>query len=183
MKLEINLISKFILVIFIIGFLSCKNNDVKPTELPPITSEGKGTFGCRINGEIFLPTGFKGDLDQEYYTWKISPEFYGTFVVTAWRSGENGNLEVCKFSHPKILKTGTFYMEYINNDTSGLGNCIIGNKHYSMINSNKGNGKINIHRYDTIARIISGTFDFWTCNDKNVNDTAFVTDGRFDVKY
>lgn len=102
MKQKLKLINKYFLIIFMTGFLSCKNNNEKPTELPPISSDGNGTFGCRINGELFMPTGFKGDLDQEYYTWKISPDFYGTFVITAWRSGENGQLESCQISHPKI---------------------------------------------------------------------------------
>jgi hypothetical protein len=184
MKHKLQFKNKYFFVIFLLGFISCKTTDEKPTELPPITSEGKGTFGCRINGEIFMPTGFKGDLDKEYYTWKLSPEFYGNFVVTAWRSGENGKLESCQISHPKIYGTGTYYIlpkkEII--DTSGYGSCHFRNNFFTFKTA-IGSGKIKISRYDTIARIISGTFDFWTCNENNVNDTAFVTDGRFDVKY
>lgn len=172
--------------LFFFSFLflfSCKDKSEKPNSLPPITSEGKGTFGCKVNGQIFVPAGTKGKLEVEYYTWNLSHEFYGTFSITAWRSGENGNLEACQIGHSKILGEGNYHLSNNKSDTLGRGNCLIRNTHYSMSQSNKGYGNITIQRYDTLARIISGTFDFWTCNDKDIKDTAFVTEGRFDVKY
>ena len=33
---------------------ACTKNSKSP-QLPPITQEGKNTFGCKINGEIFNP--------------------------------------------------------------------------------------------------------------------------------
>lgn len=173
--------------LFFFSFLflfSCKDKSEKPNSLPPITSEGKGTFGCKVNGQIFVPAGSKGKLEVEYYTWNLSPEFYGTFVITADRSGENGLLEFCQISHPRIFSKGTYYISHktTTQDTSGFASVKFKNTSFSL-SSGKGIGKININRYDTFARIISGTFDFWTCNDKDIKDTAFVTEGRFDVKY
>ena len=36
-------------------FYSACNED--EDELPPITMEGRNTFGCLVNGELFLPNG------------------------------------------------------------------------------------------------------------------------------
>ncbi len=38
---------------------SCDLFDNEP-ELPPITTEGKGTFGCYVNGNLFLPEAPSG---------------------------------------------------------------------------------------------------------------------------
>ena len=44
-----------ILAITSLAFASSCNLFDNDPELPPITTEGKGTFGCYINGKIFLP--------------------------------------------------------------------------------------------------------------------------------
>ncbi len=35
--------------------LQCRKYEGPPTELPPITQEGKNTFGCKIDGKIWVP--------------------------------------------------------------------------------------------------------------------------------
>ena len=34
-----------------------KDNTEEPEELPPITTTGENTFGCLVNGEVWLPAG------------------------------------------------------------------------------------------------------------------------------
>ena len=35
--------------------MTCKKSYIEKNELPPITQTGANTFGCYVNGEIFLP--------------------------------------------------------------------------------------------------------------------------------
>lgn len=162
-------------------FLSCQK-EVSRFELPPITNEGKGTFGCKVNGNLFLPTGLKGNINVEYYSWKLSPEFYGNFYVTVFRSNENHQLEYCQFAVPKCFGVGEYIIN--RNDTLSRAGCSINNLFYKD-NCGSGDicGKIIINRYDTIQRIISGTFDFRCKKIDFPTATAYVTDGRFDLKY
>jgi hypothetical protein len=49
---------KKILVALILSFClaSCENTDDGTTSsLPNLTTEGKNTFGCKIDGQIFIP--------------------------------------------------------------------------------------------------------------------------------
>ena len=47
---------KLIPLILITFLFSCTyDDDDTNNSLPAITSEGKNTFGCKINGETFLP--------------------------------------------------------------------------------------------------------------------------------
>ena len=45
----------FLMVLQLANMLSCsKDDETTPTDqLPPITMEGKGTFACLINGEVW----------------------------------------------------------------------------------------------------------------------------------
>jgi hypothetical protein len=56
------------LLVSILQFSGC---DIFPTpkeKLPPITHEDKNTFGCLVNGKVWLPNGNDGtsNLDLSY---------------------------------------------------------------------------------------------------------------------
>jgi len=44
-----------IIILSTILAVSCQQEEIAPPELPPITQEGANTFGCLINGEVWLP--------------------------------------------------------------------------------------------------------------------------------
>ncbi len=55
-----NLKPKILMLIFTTLFFSCNNNEtilepVTEDQLPPITETGANTFGCLINGKVFIP--------------------------------------------------------------------------------------------------------------------------------
>ncbi|MBL0190536.1 MAG: hypothetical protein IPQ18_04090 [Saprospiraceae bacterium] len=83
---------------------SCKKEKM-PDALPPITTEGKGTFGCKINGEIWIPKtqdeflGNNFDLYVNYddashvidiFASKRYGEFNEGFAVYIWRPTMTG---------------------------------------------------------------------------------------------
>jgi hypothetical protein len=53
------ILSKLIITSLVIGSLSlgCKKDKQKVLELPPATTTGNNKFGCKLNGEIFVPNG------------------------------------------------------------------------------------------------------------------------------
>ena len=60
------------LCVLLFTSMTCKKSYIEKNELPPITQTGANTFGCYVNGEIFLPR--KG--------------MYGT-AVTARKTGDS----------------------------------------------------------------------------------------------
>jgi hypothetical protein len=47
-----------LLMLVLLAFSSCKENDANPKEvLPAATMEGKNTFGAMVNGKVWLPKG------------------------------------------------------------------------------------------------------------------------------
>jgi hypothetical protein len=57
--------SKLILILFTIVaiLLSCSRYSTSPTnKLPPYTTLGLNTFGCLVNGSIFVPQGPAGNI-------------------------------------------------------------------------------------------------------------------------
>lgn len=70
---------RYLLFYFVLVLLvACKKNNEGSNgvsnvkELPPITTEGNGTFGCRLNGEVFLPetppAAILGEKQPEFYS-------------------------------------------------------------------------------------------------------------------
>jgi hypothetical protein len=43
------------LIILLIANLHCKKSHPPPNILPAMTQEGKNTFGCMVNGEVWVP--------------------------------------------------------------------------------------------------------------------------------
>src|ERR1700733_2066445 len=44
-------------ILFLLLYINtqCKKSAPPPNILPPMTQEGKNTFGCKINGEVWIP--------------------------------------------------------------------------------------------------------------------------------
>ena len=45
---------KTTLLLFVITFFNCENND-SDEQLPPITQKGANTFGAIVDGKVFIP--------------------------------------------------------------------------------------------------------------------------------
>jgi len=141
------------------------------TCLPPITTTGPTSFGCRINGKVWLPKdGFNQKMFADYYDSTI-------YIV-----GTNGEaMERVSFSLQQIIDTGTF--EFPNNlfSYSAAGfrfiNLPITENFYSIPISK---GKIQFLRFDIDSGKFSGTFEFDVYSN-DFKDTLHITDGRFHI--
>ena len=162
-----------IMLLLIVSANSCERED--ESTLPPETQEGKNTFGCYVNDTLFVKVKrFSNPTLEAKYSHVIFIEHF-----------EKKKLHVrCKSIHG-------FMDLIIDNPREGdnilsIGSFIFNNHEFASENS----GQVYITKFDTINRIVSGTFEFTGRNAifhpdtiQYVGDlTAQVKKGRFDVK-
>ena len=163
------IISNTLLLVFLVtSLLSCKDDD--ELTLPPVTITGAGTFGCIVDGKIYVPQG----VDSE----PLVDASFEMIVVSGGQSDVNLQLIVRDTLHHPILVNQPYYFN--QKDVT----CIY---HLSNKASNCDyrdtpvTGYIKFARIDFEKHIISGVFEFSAYSpkcDKVIN----VTDGRFDIR-
>jgi len=157
----------------------CQKEDLNG--LPPETQSGKNTFGCYVDGELFVkakgnPMANKPLIANYFRERKVlsitcdaaNPDFfYIRLEINNPREGENNLLSFGYFSPRGTRVCPMFACE----------NC----------------GQVFITKLDTINRIVSGTFEFsGRCANyyppevrpiEYVGDSiVHITNGRFDIK-
>jgi hypothetical protein len=162
-----------LLIVVNFSFLSCckKDHNSTPTstpeQLPPETQEGKNTFGCLIDGEIFLPAfSFPGSsLIKNYEDAEL------------WLGAINSsNKQTVRIEFYNIKSIGQYI---INNDSSNNAVCNINSKDFYCDSLHT--GVLNLTRFDSLNHIVAGTFYFDAINSSG--EVVHVTSGRFDLKY
>jgi hypothetical protein len=164
---------KFLQILLLFTLSACDGCEEELTTLPPETQTGANTFGCYVNGELFVNDGtapwMNKPVDAEYH--RIS-----TGIVLHSYSPTGYIYLVVEKSQPNVpMPISLAY--YIPN---GQRDC----DYYGGENI----GEIMVTKLDTVNRIISGRFQFpCYCLDRfliaNSNDTIInITEGRFDIK-
>jgi hypothetical protein len=159
------------------GFTSCElfsNNDEPKTELeklPPITQEGKNTFGCLVNGRALVTTN----------TMQITAIYQGGGVqLSGGDEGKDYDKDI-KIVLNDPLVEGEIYLltnppsyraQYRDEVSTGI--CL-----YEYGDTYEGH--LIFLKIDKTKYIISGTFEFSTVTQGC--DTIRITNGRFDVQY
>jgi hypothetical protein len=155
-----------------------------PRGLPPITQEGKNTFGCKVNGVVwvpFYPCAFFSNTNALEYN--IIPDTTQPgnpikFILAA-NTNQNGG------SNFTIGQSWT-----LSDHIYGPGNIIDSvmvtyNLGYQNINPYPGSPSpryFQITKLDTVNKIISGVFAFTLYGGYSGYDSVVVTDGRFDLQ-
>lgn len=142
-------------------------------KLPPITQEGKNTFGCLVNGKAFVVDNssqltaiyqrrtliISGEIDRNGMDKGISIIVY------------DEALHVSSYNLTDTIKTNSTYSDFSNYPDS-----------YCQYESrNILDGKLIIDHFDTVRFIISGRFNY-IITASNC-DTIRITEGRFDMQY
>ena len=176
---------KILLIFVLFSALKCeKEKDPLPAELPPATQTGENTFGCKIDGKIFVA--------ESGTTW--TPIVLSSIIITdfpkkihpylsfsAHRRGTNLDFTgQFLFSNlGEIITEGSYTLGFPNGIDTLLRTVVdINNKRYKTDSLN--GGEFIITKLDTIEKIVSGTFYFDAMN-KN-SEIIKVTEGRFDIK-
>lgn len=155
----------------------CKDKD--EDKLPPETQEGKNTFGCLVNGKVWVPTGITFP----------SPNINAEVSKTQFRIGAlKSKGGYVSFNIQFQPSSGIFNL---NNEKcmaaygNSTANC------YYRTDSITSIGTLEITKFDSINNIISGRFSFnaskflivGTVSDESCDSTVTITEGRFDIKY
>ncbi len=142
--------------------MQCKktSDTTKEEVLPAETQTGKQTFGCLVNGEVWLPK-----------TSYVSSPLTASIQFNILSIGVRRDNENIVFGIRNLSDKGVYPFKGDNS----VQYAVSGNRFVSY------EGEINITKYDKQLNIISGTFNF---KAKNVaGDIVVVKDGRFDLNY
>lgn len=152
------------------------------TVLPPATQEGKNTFGCLVNGEVWVPRVPLFALtyrDKEATVWEKDSSGTG-LVVTNLVDIEKGADDWFVFSFGKTAfkaKTLCGHEIFANFRTQG-------SKYYRSDLRETQTNCVIVSKIDSVRNIISGTFNLTLYHDStNLNDKIEITEGRFDLLY
>ncbi len=174
----------FLFIGILLTVASCKklnppndNDEPKERVLPPATTSGENTFGCKVNGEVFLPNG-----NINY--WGIDHPVYYVNYEELWIRVKNlydypNNIYLYIYIDDKLSSTGVTkellsenYPQYeiLHENYTATGYYIDSTKNYY----------VDITRLDLENRIVSGTFEYTVVNEE-LADTIKITEGRFDL--
>jgi hypothetical protein len=156
---------------------SCKKDDPLNTDkLPPATTSGKNTFGCKINGKVWLPAG--GTLWDSPISAKHDMGWVGCDQLYIGVKRVIGD-DTADIDQHLILNVWCPALGE-NTITPGDGVFIdFNNCGYYRVDT-LSPYILSITRLDSINFIASGTFELTVIND-DCEDTLRITEGRFDV--
>jgi hypothetical protein len=175
-----------ILLLLLVANIGCKKSAPPSNILPPATQEGKNTFGCRVNGEVWVPYYQCGLIDiftkcKELHSVVTHADSTRElpFYVDLTASREIGQGSYSSFLiGATILKTGKFDSMF---SVTYFRDSVSYDPQYPI---SLASNAITVTRLDTVSQIISGTFHFTLYGPYGPGaDSLVVTDGRFDVKY
>ena len=188
----------FPLVFTLLSLFSCRKEDNTPvihpapptdyTVLPPATQEGKNTFGCKVNGKVWVPrvpwgavtytdlafgldesggTGYGHgvcnlvDLDEKIEDWLNINFGPSKYLPCEYCSSPDTN-----FEHRFSIKLRRLNTLYVLDKTKTI--C---------------SNKFVLTKIDTSKNFISGIFECTLYNQQNNLDSLKITEGRFDLPY
>jgi len=168
-------------IIAAITLFSCKK---EVSELPPATQTGANTFGCKLNGDFWVPAGF-GIMPTAPI---LEARFVGTDVYINARNFSSSPTET---EIELFIKDVTAPGNFALNITTGYPGGNVSYGYYvhrkitpdnEWITSAQYTGSVTITKIDPINHIVSGTFEFQAINLYNAPQPIAISEGRFDVK-
>jgi len=164
----------FVLLLALVGCSLFSKSSDPVEQLPPVTQEGRNTFGFKLNGAIWLPGGGQGPLSANYdATYRGGSLGIGANLIN------NTTNQFISFGGNNIRSTG----DYILASGPDLPGAVfidhkLGCEYHQDTDSVTGH--FVLHKLDLVNGIIAGTFEF-TFYTPGCS-TISITEGRFDIK-
>ena len=186
---------RFFLILTLIILNCCESSPTAPLEdtLTGITSTGANTFSCRVNQQIWIPFQKPQPLFDKGPTLiaMIDSRFHNLLIDAVRMRSDNRSSTFEETSSisiriDSIYSTGAYQINSYNADStmrpSDTRRTIISTYGMKSVDgyAGQGNGLVNITRFDTTNKIVSGTFNFTV--PRKDGSTLNITDGRFDLK-
>ena len=172
--------AKLALALLILFTLSqCKKDDASP-QLPPDTISGAMTFGCQIDGRVFVPRNGRGQPGLEVQYVDLGPGkgggYYLNISATDWRPNPVEGVSITADS--LLVEEGRTY-PFTTAKGGPRAFYEVGPQYQKL---DQDTGELTITRFDRQQRILSGRFHFVGTNIATGKQVS-VTDGRFDVRF
>jgi len=171
----------FIPLCFLLLSNSCKKTGIN--SLPPATQTGANTFGCLVDGKVWIPTGGGVGSGVNPTRGGFFRDANGKLNIYIAANSYNDNIDI----YLKYITTvGTYYLNY----NTGVKPNIIFPESYGAyfvngqdyyVTTTTHTGKVNITYADSIQGIVSGTFEMYLFQ-QSTGKIKHMTDGRFDYK-
>jgi hypothetical protein len=169
-----------LVLIVLTSILSCTKTE-EIDKLPPITMEGKNTFGCLVNGIAWIP-----ETDGGLFNEKLTARYEnGGLSIQARIRINSGNIRQsiivpADFTDLGIYKIPPSPFEGILH--SNAQNQPMGTIECTSYRCIPEDTEIEILYINTSQRIISGKFSYKNLKN-DCSDILNITEGRFDVRY
>ncbi|RAK63887.1 DUF5025 domain-containing protein [Hymenobacter edaphi] len=182
-----------IFTLALVSVAGCRNREPAPAfQLPAATQTGANTMGFVVDDRVWQNHGRRctmyGCHDNQLRGY-VETEYNGAqeFVLTAGLNAKDID-EGFSLSIDSLRGPGVYDAELFPNSTtnSRLRNSLyFGNtkQNQSYWSRPQSSSRIVVTRLDTVARIISGTFEGRLYNLNDPAASVVIRDGRFDVKY
>lgn len=157
----------------------CKKKDPAP-QLPPETTTGAMTFGCKIDGRVSVPrTAYPNpglDVRYDYLGTGKGGGFFLSIPATDWAATPIQAVRITTDSllvqegktYPFRTSKGSAHAEY--------------HATVDYVKLDHNDGELTITHFDPSRRIVSGRFNF-VGTDNATGRQVHITEGRFDVRF
>lgn len=176
-----------LLLLLLTAASGCKKEKTELEKLPAATQTGQGGAGFLLDGKAWLPeaSSLIGTGGAVSASWRRTAAGRSLRVGFSRDSDETS----AGFFIPHIRQAGTFQLDQSASITLGDRNPAYGI--YVMfkpvpdrlfLTGPSATGTLVVTRFDTVARIVSGTFDL-TVKEETGPETHQLTQGRFDLTF
>jgi len=156
----------------------------KPDELPPYTERGANTFGCLIDGQVFVP---KKNALSNYIALQCYYQYNSGKYVLGLSAGDyvsTNGFKIALGGNDSIdfIQQGATINLRTPKDNAAAAGIWDGNFENVYSTTDSITGYIKINKLDYSKQIISGVFAFDALDTSN-HKIIHITEGRFDVLF
>jgi hypothetical protein len=178
----------WLLIYFCIAGFHCKKNN-SGLQLPAITQEGKNTFGCKIDGKVWIPSWPCVDIvgGTAEINYNIVPVTQSVSLPLVWVSLLGNYKENESTFFLQQAPTLSDHLIYHEGNIIDSIKIVFSTAPFNMYQNyyyagNTSPRYFNITKLDTLNKIISGAFAFtlYGQNGLGGTDSVVITEGRFD---
>ena len=156
----------------------CKKKDPAP-RLPPETTTGAMTFGCKVDGRVFVPRNGQGQLGLFVQYVDLGSGKGGGYYLNIpgvnWKAKPTEGISITTDS--LLVEEGKTYA-FKTSKGSAQAFYLLANEYHKR---DQDPGELTITHFDPAQGIISGRFAFVGTNA--AGQQVHITEGRFDVRF
>jgi len=184
-------IQKLLIIIFVSCLTACHKDPpdgpdiIDYTVLPAITQNGANTFGCKMNGEVWIPRVGSVGWDPSAFDKVLyfsEKDNLGVGFINSRLVENTRNDRLYVIFGPTYFHTGRYYITG-NSSTDIIFYPSSLDAPYQVHYRDSLSNWVDISSIDTVRNIASGTFQCIVYHPDDSNFKKVITEGRFDMPY